>query len=122
MPPCRIIAEPGCCGGNHIRLQGGSECSARLALPVSVLYACSLPLSVSWGCSPYRAALIRSHRSSYPPCPIETLEKAAEDAQAAFKAVPHKPNLSHFRSPEWQAVTEAGEHLKLAQEGERVEC
>lgn len=59
-----------------------------------------------------------------PPCPIEALEKAAEDAQATFHAItPTTSNaVSRFQSAEWKAFTEASERLQAAQNGERVEC
>ena len=56
------------------------------------------------------------------PCPIEALEKAVEDAQAAWKAVPPQHGLTHFQRPEWATLQEAQGRLHAAREGERVEC
>ena len=57
------------------------------------------------------------------PCPIEALEQAVEDAQAAWDAVTPQPNSrKNFNASEWKELTEAGKRLQAAREGERIEC
>ncbi|MYD50767.1 MAG: hypothetical protein F4W93_04690 [Dehalococcoidia bacterium] len=55
------------------------------------------------------------------PCPIEALEKAAEDAFKAYQTAIPQPG-DHLRTPEFRAYIEANQRAGAAKNGERVMC